>query len=444
MHPKQNPLLRLLTVALMGLYVFLLHYSYRVAVSPDYGYQGLKYREPDSFNYFLAVILTCGLAALLPQRLRKPSDFIQWIMFILTVAPTILVPQYSQILTINDARTLAFVTASCALLIRILSLHPPRQLLPRRLNTTGQGWIIVSIALSISIYLILIISVGVSLDYLSFSNVYSVREDFGSATASIPFMGYLLGLQSNVLNPLFMARGIFYRERALLALGTIGQVVLYTTTGHKSTLMSIVAIAGLALAVRKLQHLSAPRFIAYATSVLVGCLAIDAAAGSKALTGLIIRRVLIFPGILSAAYVSVFQPLTKVQFTDVIAWKTSPYDTPPSYIVGRDFFGSFETNANAAWIGHGYASLGYLGVLIEALLIVVLLWLADESTKDLPMQIGALIFVIPAMSLASASVTTVIITHGFAAAIIVAWSLPRDLGQAAPKRQTSPTIPSEH
>ena len=429
----------------MWLYALVMHHGYRTAVAPVYGYMGLEYRQPDTDTYALAVGLTCALAALLPQRLRAPSDFIQWVVFVLAVAPTMLVSQYTPIIDVSDATKLGLVSAACTLMIRALSRLRPHNLLPRRVSLSGSGWLVTSLIISSVTYIILILTAGISVSYLSFSNVYSVRESFSSATTGVPLFGYLFGLQSNVLNPLFIARGIHYRERSLMILGILGQVLLYTTTGHKAVLLSVVAIAGLAFAVRKRTSLSSTRFICYALAIQAGCLIFDRIAQSGVLTGLIFRRLLIFPGILSAAYVGVFSGAPKTKFSEVIPWADSPYSVSPSYIVGEVFFRSSETNANVSWIGHGYASLGYWGVLIEALVIVLLMWLADDAAKGLPTQIGAMLFVIPAMSLASASVTTTILTHGFAAAVICAWSLPRGDGRfinessATPARLEQPT-----
>ena len=389
-------------------------------ISPG-GYSGLVYRAPNVGLYLAMVALTMAVAFLLPHRLNRPSDVILWIVFTITVAPSIQVPQYLQVIPIEQASVLGVMVAGCFLIARGIGSLPP--LVPRLtppLVSPASFWLVVA-GLTVVVYAFVIVSTGISLSYLSFDNVYNVRAEFIGATTGIPIVGYGLPIVAGVVNPLIMAVGLLQRRFLFFTFGAAGQVVIYATQGTKSTLFSIVFI----LAIAPLAHRrAAGSFIPFGFSVMAAASAlIDLRTHSVGLTGLLTRRVLIVPGALTAAYVSIYSDLPKVHFAELGFGQTPLLSTP--HTVGRIFTGDITASANTSLFGHGYAQFGFFGILVECIFFGIMLRCADWATTGLPPMIGAAMFIMPAAAISEASIFTAFATHGFLAAVVLSAVAPR-------------------
>ena len=97
-----------------------------------------------------------------------------------------------------------------------------------------------------------------------------------------------------------------------------------------------------------------------------------------------------------------------------------------TYIVGLLYMGDPRTSANVSPFGHGYLSEGYLGIYIEALVLGLLLWAIDQASDGLSAQVQALMVVMPAIVVASASIFTALLTHGLLALVVALALCPRD------------------
>src|SRR5690606_31040688 len=84
--------------------------------------------------------------------------------------------------------------------------------------------------------------------------------------------------------------------------------------------------------------------------------------------------------------------------------------------------------------------LGYPGMLIESAFLVLLLWLADDVTRDLDFRTAAIIFIMPAISFTNGSAFTSVLTYGFGAALICCAIMPRP----APSVQSSESNTDVH
>ena len=72
---------------LIGVVVLLavIHVSYQYLVAPTYAYMLLTYTSPNLAVYTVMLALLVLIAAILPVRLVKPSDFLLWIVYLLVV-----------------------------------------------------------------------------------------------------------------------------------------------------------------------------------------------------------------------------------------------------------------------------------------------------------------------------------------------------------------------
>lgn len=442
---------RLPVVVTVLLYVAVLHLVYRQMIAPLYGYSGLGYRAPELWSYTAMVLWTVVVGLLLPSRLKRPSDFLIWMLFCLAGAPSILLCQYNSHLPIA-AKIPAGLTVGAAMVMLSLGARvQPR--LPETLRTrlisprsrtidrlrlrrsSGAVWIGL-LVVAIGIQVTLLLTSGITLSWLGvYDEVYTVRSDFSQFYERLPLLGYLVPMTTNVINPVLMARGLVTRRYSWFLVGAIGQYTLYATTGTKMTLFSIPALMGLALLLRVRKVLPGYALLLAVVGSIAGAVSADRLMSTQVWVDLIVRRFLVVPGALTAGYIEVFRGQPKTFFADSpLRWLSSPYrDVTPPFLVGAQFTGDPTTNANVSLFGHGYLALGYAGILIEAAALLPILWMLDRAGRGLPFKVMALVLLMPAISLSSATVFTTALTHGLLATVLLFALLPRTGWTALPR-----------
>ncbi len=428
-----------LAVTLIGLwaYVAVLYYSYKFVVAPAFAYQGLGYREPDPIGLTAAVLAVSLVALSMPWRIRRPSHFILWVLFIMGAAPAMLIPQYSSVVTAGQANWLSINVAGAFLLIRILASASPKGIAPRLQSSMRPHFWLAITAFSVAVYALMVAYNGLDLRLLSLTDVYDVRTEFGTRTAALPILGYLLPIQQNVINPMLMAKGLLARRFFPLAMGVGGQLLIFTSAGQKTVLFSIGATMAVVWMYRRSPN---PLGATILFAVTVGALAaivVDKFSGTVIASSLFIRRFLIVPGALVAAYVAVFSDRPRTNFADsLLPFMSNPYDgsLDPTHLVGQLFVGNIETAANVSLFGHGFLSFGYIGMYIEGVALGLILWLVDDAANELPLPVASIILLMPAVAISSASVFTAILTHGLLAAVLLLAAMPRD-GWSRPRHR---------
>ncbi|MEV0330977.1 hypothetical protein AB0H63_31655 [Micromonospora echinospora] len=425
-HRRPQPGRRWLIFLLLAGYVVLLHHVYQHEVAPLFEYLNLVYRAPDPWNYGL-VLGMLGLVALaMPQRIRQPSDFVLWILFVTVVTPSIVVPQYADILSAAASLELAAVVAAVFLLVIWGARIGPSWTLRVRGVHVLDVWSIV-VVLSLLTYVYMAATAGLSFRLVGLGDVWEIRSAYrDQVAASGPVLGYLVRLQGNVLNPLLMARGLYARRWTMALLGGVGQIPIFAATGFKLTLLSIPAILLLALLFRWRARPRAWTILAGVVVAIVAALVADALLDSLLYTQVFVNRMFLAPGVATAAHVMVFDGLPKARwgYSFLRPFVDYPYDQVPDHMVGAVMFGRPETSANASLFGDGYSNLGYGGVLIEAVVLVLLLWAVDGAARHLPLRVSAAILLVPSIALANVSVFTSILSNGFAYAIVLMACLP--------------------
>lgn len=407
------------------LYAAAMHYAYANLISPLFRYEGMAYRSPVAANYGAVVALAVGVALALPRRIAEPSDFVLWTLFTVAALPTMLVPQYADVLSPAAAFALALWTGGSVVAARVVILALPSRAFQGISVPAHIFWAVVT-TVSALIYGYFLFYVGISFSVLRLEDIYTARAGYVEAAQQHTAVAYILGIQYNVLNPLFIIYGVRSKQRLALIAGIAGQLVLYAGTGYKSVLFSAPAILGVMWVFRRWPTPSGSTLITTTTLLAYLAVAADSITNTITWSSLFVRRLLVLPGIMSAAYVLVFDHRPKTFFSDsLFPWMTFPYQVAPAHIVGSEFYGRAQTDANASLFGHGFLGLGYVGILVECLALAALLWAANQAATGLSPEVSCPLFLMFAVSLANSSVFTVALTHGLMAAIVVAAMVPR-------------------
>jgi hypothetical protein len=412
----------LLVVSVLA-YAFALHLIYAQHISPEFKDEGLTYRSPALPDYAVVLLLLAAVGLLMPRPITRVSHFMLWVLFVTVGAPSALVAQYATTLDSTQALVLGLVTLAVFACLAVgVRLGPPSRLVVRNPVRVPYFWAAVAVV-SILIYAYVFVAVGMRFSYLSFTDVYQVRDQYVRHLATAPGLAYLVPTQFTVLNPLIMIRGLVRRRPSLLLIGIIAQALLYLATGEKSIFFSILIVPAVYLATRK-GRLHPATLIWSVIAAGAAAWLLDLATGSILWSSIAVRRFLIVPGALTGAYVSVFSGHAKGHFSDVIGLIPSSFHGSAVALVGRRFTHEDDVSANASWLAHGYFSLGYAGIALETLVVLVLLLAAEAVTRRMPLSVACSLFVLPVIALASSSPFTTILSHGYLVALVVALTLP--------------------
>jgi hypothetical protein len=409
-------------VAAMALaYVALLHYSYVVYIAPLFTYLQYGYRTPDPFGYGVALALVAALALLMPRHITHPSHFIVWVLYIITVIPSIVVPQWAPALDYGSALQLAVRVGGCFALVVVLGTRQVLRDFVPRYPLSQRTFRLLLAAVFAMLLAYSIVTAGINFSLPSLDDVYGVRAEFRQQTSSDPALGYVVPLFTGLISPAMITLGLWDRRPLWVLAGMLGQLYVFAAEGAKSAYFSPLAIGLAFLLLRRRRAMVGSAALPGAALVVVVAIAIG-------WTSLFVRRFLITPGLVTAGFVRVFQDAPKAHLGHSVLSRFVhyPYPADPPDLVGRWFFGDPKTHANTGWLGDGFANFGYPGMLAASVVLVLVLWAIDDAAKGLPLGFACLYFLPHALTLCESAILTAILTHGIFAAIALAALAPRE------------------
>jgi hypothetical protein len=421
------------------LYALALHWVYESAIQPTFFYTGLLYVRPDGAALFFSWVVATLTAQALPRRLTRPSAIVLWILYVVTVAPTVLMGPYLGVLGTWEA---VGVGAGFGAALALASLAVGRQRITRPLLPAVSPtslWLILG-CFSAFVYVYVALTAGISFRFLSLVDVYDVRDDYNEARSGGALLGYLVPTQANVVNPLIIARGIYSRRWGIVALGVVGQLVLFSATGFKTIVFSIAAILIVTLAFRMNLRPKGMVFLFGASGLIIVAALVDRLQGGIIWSSLLARRFLITPAWLSSHYVDYFSshPFEMLSHS-ILRWFfiEPPHEYAPAQTIGIWLSGSPDMSANANLFADGFAHFGWAGVLGIAVLLALLLRLLDRAAYGIPTAVSSLVVLMPAVTLSNTSLLTSLLTHGVLAMIVLLALSPRRGWGSGPSRSGS-------
>jgi ABC-type transport system involved in cytochrome c biogenesis permease subunit len=164
---------------------------------------------------------------------------------VLVVAPSLLLPSFVIRQSAADLSALYAVIAATFGVLLLASRAPLRRLTVRRL-APRVFWGLIGV-FSLVTYALIAKKYGIHLNHLSLTaESPSARQQFNnsvsgyaSGTGSGALVAYLINWQSNVINPLLILLGAYRRRLSFALLGVIGQVVLFSITDFRATIVSV-------------------------------------------------------------------------------------------------------------------------------------------------------------------------------------------------------------
>lgn len=411
----------------MFLYALALHWTYKEIIQPAFSYMGQRY-EPAEFGLVAATWLTATVVCLtLPKKIETPSAVIIWVLFVVTIAPTILMSTYLGIVDQSEAvlMSMGFGAALAAVSLLVRRFKHPRPLI-KSLSVTS-FWLLIGV-FSGFVYVYLALTAGLSLQFLSIFEVYDVREDYAEVLSGAGILGYLVSTQANVVNPIIISRGLYGKNWMMVAVGVVGQLILYSGTGFKTILFSIPALLIVALLFRRKGSPQGLTFAWGAAGVILVAATVDSLQHGLLWSSLFARRFLITPASLSSRYYEYYSNTEFEMLSHSILrpfFANPPHQYGPARMIGYSVSGSTSLAANANLFADGYAHFGWFGVGAIALLLIVFLRIVDRVAFGLPAAAASLVVVMPSIALSNTSMLTAMFSHGLAAMVLLLALAPR-------------------
>ncbi|WP_347861526.1 hypothetical protein U0355_12915 [Salimicrobium sp. PL1-032A] len=399
----------------------MLHIIYVQVISPDFYYLGYIYIPMTGWEWVFSLSITMFGAFLLPISITRPSRVVTWLLFLIVVIPCNFVPYYTL-----EHKSYAIYLFQLTLLLSLFILSKFSDLPLLRISGLyihkKVFWLFVALV-SLGFYVILIHTFGFRLQIPMLDDVYELREDYRGSVNRLS--GYSINWQSKVVNTLLIAYGISNKKFWVVLLGFVGQLFIFSITGHKSVLLSVFMILGFWFALRK----SGRNFALYFTvSFLLLSLFtfIMSLAGSTIAASLFIRRMIITPGMLSGFFIDFFSDHERYHLSHSVLGtvNNNPYGKTPPFLIGEKFFGKSDMAANANMFADAYANFGTAGVLAFVFLLGGILWLYDCITLTKPLIESSLFLSIAAWSLTDTALLTSLLTHGILLTLIIVYLFP--------------------
>jgi hypothetical protein len=443
-----------LTVLVTAAYALSLHWVYLHLVTEPFAYAGFTYRAATLQTTLATAGTTCLVALTLPPRPSRVSHVVLLVLFVVAVAPAMLMVAYTGYVRGADAvlATLAVgagfavATVGTSLLdgraARVAGAEATRSptgravspttspTTRRRLRPGTLAWVVCGVHSALT-YGLMAATTGLSLHLVALDDVYDVRAAYKEEVlAGSGALGYLLSGQANVVNTLVIARGLSRRNVPLVVLGVLGQLVLYSGTGFKTILFSFPAVLAVALATGLLRRRTAAvraAWLAAPVALMAAAAMADELQGGLVWTSLFTRRFLITPGVLTSVYVDFFgdNPPAMLGQSVLRWWVDYPYDRSIPLEVGQYLQPGGALAANANLFADGFANFGVPGVVGTGVALLLFLRVVDHVSRGLPLAVGAMVMVMPSITLSNTSLPTAMLSHGLVIGALVLALAPR-------------------
>jgi len=411
-----------------GLYVAALLWAYEAIVSVEFAYEGFGLRWPGAIQTVWIITLAVLPAWFLPYSLSRPSAVITWWLYLSVYISAIIVPA----LSLSTPEKLLPLQVSLLLCMGLLCWVGSR---PRLLAVTRVAvspslfWSAFWLTWGVSIGFVLLSApvsalVGNIAGLFAGADEYAIRGKYTEVLLeSGPALAYVVGQLCHALNPFLIALGLVYRRWACLIVGILGQILVFSLTGLKAALLSIVFLGALAL-------LGARGRRSFGLVVTTGLLAAvfittlgDRVNNSIFFTHLLTRRTLMAPGLLTGFYFEHYSQVSPVGL-GVHFSRDESVLTPPNEI-GFTYFNSVGTAANANLWAEGFAEAGFFGMFLFTIFAAFMIWIYASIAAGRDPALAVLLAAMPAVTLSNTSPTTVMITHGGLCAallLFLAWA----------------------
>lgn len=425
----QNLISRACVVGGIILYIALYNYLYIDWLAPTFGYAGMTYNPPPLPMLALAWFMAALPSFWMPVKLARASQLPYWFIYLMVYVPSMFSPLYMALqsncqLTILMFCMLAgFVIISCCYLV-----SPVR--LTHHLTPASVFWpFVAAITVILDFWVIAIFHSNMHL--VGFTKIYGLRSQAAQMGAGTG-VGYAMMLLGSVIDPLYIAYGLFRRRKLPVVIGALNQLLLYSVAGSKAFILSAVILFGLFVIIGRSGRAFALRLMCAVLAVLFGLLLIsffgDANPVLHYAISLLFSRTFANGGYTTGIYSSFFHshPLTYLSSVHGINFFIHyPYSEPLGNLVGYGALGNTALDLNAHfWAMDGIAAFGSLGIMFMSVICGLVFWILDSATSRHDILFSSLAVAFETLVLTNVSLFTTLVSGGLGLLMVLLMGMP--------------------
>ncbi|HBC3535259.1 TPA: hypothetical protein KDZ66_004214 [Vibrio vulnificus] len=259
------------------------------------------------------------------------------------------------------------------------------------------------------------------------SELYNIRGEFREITSNVPsFARYVFSWSSKIVVPILLVYGLAKKNNIVILLALTFGLLLFSATGLKSIFLGTI-VTYISWMVLSRVHVSF-NFLSILICVIILLSLALHEVGYWQFNAIIIRRVLVIPGLLTGYFIDYFSNneftyLAYSIFSGVFDYK---YDVTPPFVIGEFYFGRNDMSANASYLASAFGDFGYSGCILFTVILAIVYRNLDfwaEKIKATP-EVSAIIL-LPTWALVDSSLITVLFTHGLLIIVLFAFFLPK-------------------
>lgn len=395
-------------------YILSMILVYSFIVSPLFSYSNLSL----NINY-KKMILAFGLLLLtffhLPYDVSKPSTCLFYILYSITYCPTLTFYWLN-----NQSTPYIIVETICFLLIEFL------------IPSKGRKWTVRSSTGYIAIVLFFILYV-ISVSYAVYKNkginihissilskdLYDARADNNTSG----LIGYLINWCAKSCTPFFFIFFLIKRNKLGIIGTLLAQLILFLSFGYKSYLLAIVVLIGVSYLMNKRKDFPS-RWLNILIFGNVGALIFGFLGTRNPFSILYTCRTLFIPAQGQFEYYDFFSNhpflyMSEGKIGSILGIKY-PYNDTIGRVVNEYIYGpSKVSNGNTGAFSYGYADFGYIGMILAAIIIIIILRMVDSTTYNLPTIIPVTALAYQFIGFNDGNVMITVLTGGLFLSIIL-------------------------
>lgn len=366
-----------------------------------------------------SIFLLFLISFMLPSKVKKPSDFLMHIHFLLPILPMLVLYGAQDL----SRKYILYAILAFTLLNYIRKFQFPN-LKEGSLNPSRITNILFTI---VFIYISSIIYLG-GLNYINFNllEVYNFRS---AASDNLPgVFEYFSPLTSKVILPFILVLSVYNKKMMIAVFSLSSSILMFALTSHKGPLFYPIIVLIIYFILNKSQNRLIYLLIAgYALSIAIPLIVYSLNNAFYFLGGLTFRRVYFVPALLNFFYYDFFStnPHTLLSESKLTFGLVDyPYSLNSSRLIAYTYTkGSLTTGgANTGWLGSSYMNFGFSGMLIYSFIIGLVFSIVDSLSQKKGIALsGSLIFTPFFVLFISADLPTAMLNHGMILALFLVW-----------------------
>lgn len=421
---RQDSILRPYLSCLLSLllYSMLIGFLFVKWVVPVYGYSGFTFGV-NWVNIFFSIVYIGIISYFIIMQVDGVKTFFSFMLILQVIIPMLCLYSFTEEFVSYNIYVLmcivCFIIISLASSINIDLINNFSNVTFSRLFLP---FMTIITCFTLARYIMLN---GLGIFNLDITKVYDyrllLRETMVGAFA------YLDAWTIKIINPFCIVYSLYRRKKFLLIFFVTLQVMLFGFSSHKSVLFSAFVLV--------VFYYMTPLLIKKKSSV-VWCFIFanlfPLCLYFKDITGIwcgLFKRLFFTPATLNFYYYDYFSVNGFDWFRQSFLrhFVSSNYDLLLPRIIGLEYFGNMETNANTGFLGAGYAQGGFLVMIVYSVIIGMLINVIAAFCKKLPPGLAVGITILPMSSLfTSGDLPSSLVTGGLLIALFLLYIMSRD------------------